>query len=123
MTQIYSFSGEKSMILTLKTRKLTITTLLALTLFTILAAPNATVDAEAHEEAVVMGSTRVSLGYRNNYLFESGATLVFEAPLKPGWVFDHIEIDFGCEVGGVTGVNVSEIFAVENGYIERCVAG
>jgi len=111
------------MILTLKTRNLTITTLLALTLFTIMATPNATVYAETVGEAVVIGSTRVSLGYRYNYLFESGATLVFEASPKPGWAFDHIEIDFGCEVGGVTGGNVSEIFAVENGYIERCEAG
>jgi len=111
------------MILTLKTRKLTITTLLALTLLIILATPNTTAYAETHEEAVVIGSTSVSLGYRYNYLFESGTTLTFEATPKPGWDFDHIEIDFGCEVGGVTGGNVSEIFALENGYIERCEAG
>jgi len=74
-------------------------------------------------EAVVVGTRTVGLSPSGSYLFKSNTVLTFEAAPQTGWSFDHIEIDFGCEVGGVTGSNVSKIFHVDGGYIESCLVG
>jgi hypothetical protein len=77
----------------------------------------------ATSDAVVIGSKQHYLNYQDNYLFESGANLVLEAPEISEWTFDQIEVDFGCEVGGVTGANVSSVFTITNGHIQSCKAG
>jgi hypothetical protein len=77
----------------------------------------------ATSDAVVIGSKQYYLNYQENYLFESGASLVLEAPEISGWTFDHIEVDFGCEVRGVTGANISSVFTVTNGHVQSCKAG
>jgi len=61
--------------------------------------------------------------YRQNYTFLHNTSLVFEAPQIVGWTFDYTQVNFGCNVGGVTGSNVSNIFAIDNGYIQVCQKG
>lgn len=80
-------------------------------------------SASTTDNAVVIGAKLVYLSSRNDYIFGSGSSLVFEAPEKAGWTFDHMEIDFGCGVEGVRGSNVTKIFTIDNGYIDRCVEG
>jgi len=91
--------------------------------FAVAISVNPSLAIPATNNVVVIGSKQYYLNYQDNYLFESNASLVFEAPEIDGWTFDHIGVDFGCEVGGVTGANVSSIFAVTNGYIQSCKAG
>lgn len=73
--------------------------------------------------AIVIGTKTIVLRSESGYLFKSNTNLIFEATQKTGWTFDHIEIDFGCEVGGVTGSNVTKIFTVDGGYIISCLQG
>lgn len=80
-------------------------------------------SAPTTENAVVVGTKSRYLSSQSNYLFKSGTSLVIEAPQIAEWIFDHIEVDFGCEVGGVTGSNVSSIFTINNGFIQTCRAG
>lgn len=75
------------------------------------------------EYAIAIARRQVLLRSESNYIFSSGTSLVFSAPEIGGWTFDHIDIDFGCEVGGVTGKNVSDIFWIDNGYIKTCQQG
>jgi hypothetical protein len=84
---------------------------------------DSSLSAPATSDAIVIDSKQYYLNYQDNYLFESDSSLVFEAPEIAGWTFDHIEVDFGCEVGGVSGANVSSVFAITNGYIQSCSAG
>lgn len=77
----------------------------------------------AADNAVVIGSKRKYLWGQGSYLFTHNTSIVFEAPAIAGWTFDHTEIDFGCQVGGVTGSNVSSIFAINHGYILECRVG
>lgn len=84
---------------------------------------NLLVSADASENLIAIGTKRRYLWGQSNYLFRHDTNLIFEAPEIPGWTFDHIEVDFGCEVGGVTGSNVSSIFTIDNGYIRECRPG
>lgn len=72
---------------------------------------------------IVIGTKTVNLKSQSGYLFKSNTNLTFEATQIAGWTFDHIEVDFGCEVGGVTGSNVTKIFTVDGGYIKNCLQG
>ena len=82
-----------------------------------------TTSSSTTEYAFVIGTKRRYLWYQSGYLFENNTSLVFDAPHVTEWTFNHIEVDFGCEVGGVTGSNVSDIFTIDNGYIQACRPG
>lgn len=75
------------------------------------------------ENVVVYGTKIHYFSYKDNYIFESETSLEIEAPQKLGWNFEYLWINFGCEVGGVTGANVSDIFTIDNGYIDYCGVG
>jgi len=75
------------------------------------------------EYVIAIARRQDPLRSESNYVFLSGTSLVFSAPEIGGWAFDHIDIDFGCEVGGVTGKNVTDIFWIDNGYIKTCQQG
>jgi len=75
------------------------------------------------DDIVVLLTTYRSIHYTNDYSFQTGTTLEFEAPALNGWQFDYIYVNFGCEVGGVTGDNVTEVYSIEGGYIESCSLG
>jgi len=75
------------------------------------------------ENAVVIGTKWRELSTYYDYIFMHDTSIVFEAPKITDWTLDHIEIDFGCEVGAVTGSNVSDIFTIDNGYIQVCRPG
>ena len=85
--------------------------------------PNALSTDTAVYEAVVIGTKMHWFQYEDNYIISSGTSLSYEAPSYSGWHFDYFDIDFGCEVGGVTGANVTEIFTIDNGCISFCGAG
>ena len=82
-----------------------------------------TIPSSTTEYAIVIGTKRRYLWGQSSYLFEHNTSLVFDAPQVTEWTFDHIEVNFGCEVGGVTGLNVSDIFTIDNGYIQVCEPG
>jgi len=75
------------------------------------------------DDIVVLSTTYRSIHYTNDYNFRTGTTLEFEAPALNGWQFDYIYVNFGCEVGGVTEDNVTEVYSIEGGYIESCGLG
>ena len=75
------------------------------------------------DDIVVLLTTYRSIHYTNDYSFQTGTTLEFEAPALNGWQFDYIYVNFGCEVGGVTEDNVTEVYSIEGGYIESCGLG
>ena len=81
-------------------------------------------SSEVSFETVVVYGTKIHpFSYKDNYIFESETSLEIEAPQKLGWNFEYLWINFGCEVGGVTGANVSDIFTIDNGYIDYCGVG
>ena len=82
-----------------------------------------TISNSTNEYAIVTGTKREYLQSQKDYLFKANTSLAFEVPEIANWTFDHIEVDFGCEVGGVTGSNVSKIFTIDNGYIQVCERG
>jgi hypothetical protein len=84
---------------------------------------NPSQSALATENIIVTGAKNKYLDYRYNYTFVHGTSLVFNAPQETGWTFDYIDVDFGCEVGGVVGSNVSSIFTVDHGRIQVCQRG
>jgi len=82
-----------------------------------------TISSSTTDYAIAIGTKFRYLWGQSNYTFVHNTSIVFEAPEITDWTFDHIEVDFGCEVGGVTGSNVSEIFTIDNGYIQECMPG
>lgn len=95
----------------------------SLVMFPFLATLSPSQSASTTGDAIVIGTKWRYLTYTDNYIFKSNTNLIFEAPQIAGWIFDHIEVDFGCEVGGVTGSNVSNIFTIDNGRIQECRVG
>jgi len=75
------------------------------------------------DNIVVLCTTYRNIHYTNDYDFQTGTTMEFDAPPLTGWQFDYINVNFGCEVGGVTGGNVTEVYSIEGGYIESCGLG
>ena len=74
-------------------------------------------------QLVMLETTFEWVSYSDNYVLGIGSTLEFTADPKPGWNYDYMDIDFGCELGGVTGENVTDIFAITGGFISFCGAG
>lgn len=74
-------------------------------------------------QLVMLETTYEMVRYSDNYVLGIGSTLEFTADPKPGWNYDYMDIDFGCELGGVTGENVTDIFAITGGLISFCGAG
>lgn len=75
------------------------------------------------DDVIVLNTTYNTIQSENDYTFQNGTALEFKATTLHGWQFDYIYVNFGCEVGGVTGANVTEIYSVEDGYIESCELG
>jgi hypothetical protein len=75
------------------------------------------------QTALVVGNKQKYLWGESNYTFVHNSTITFEAPTLAGWAFDHMDIDFGCEVVQITGSNVTKVFTITNGSIAYCRPG